>query len=188
MANPLSAEVNPDTPGNYVSCTGLMHSTGLRSTATTDLGRIPSYDRYGNALNPAGQPYHNSHLTGHPTGLTTIYQTGIELDQTKPTIDYDWALAGWNAVDSAGKSILTDANYANRTGDSINKMVINIYVIAYLGNNGADDGLLRRVANDKTAAGYDATLPQGLYVPATDKNALAAAFGKVASALLRLAK
>ena len=179
-------EANPDTAANYVGCTGLQNSTNL-SKSTTDLGRIPSYDMYGNALNPAGQPYHNSHLTGHPSGVTTIY-TGTEMDQTKSTIDYHWALAGWNAVDSAGQSIHTDANYANRTGDSVDKMNITVYVIAYLGNNGADDGLLRRVANDPSAAGYDKTLPTGMYVPATDKDALAAAFNKVATALLRLAK
>jgi hypothetical protein len=149
MGTPLAAETTPDTTANYGNCyshtnnpkvkndpptvvNGMEHSVNLQDSTHTDLGRIPSYDRYGNALNPPGQPYHNSHLTGHPSGLTTIYQNGIELDQAQPTIDYHWALAGWNAVDSTAKTILTDANHANRTGDSPNNMVINIYVIAYL--------------------------------------------------------
>ena len=67
-------------------------------------------------------------------------------------------------------------------------MKITVYVIGYLGNNGVDDGLLRRIANDPSAVGYDVNLPQGMYVPATDTDALAKAFNKVATALLRLAQ
>jgi hypothetical protein len=202
MATPAGAEAAPDTQANYAGCyththksspsndpptvaNGMMFSTNL-GTTYTDLGKIPNKDYYGNAMNTTA--YQNSNLTSNPNHATSIYKSGIELNQTKTTNDYHWGLAIWNAVDSAAKSILTDANYANRTNDDINKMKINIYVIGYTGNNGLDDGLLRRVANDKSAVGYDSTLPQGLYVPANDPDALAAAFNKVATALLRLSK
>ena len=190
MGNPKGVEAVPDTNtvGNFANCTGLKNDTTTIRNSSTDLGTIPQYDMYGNALQPAGQPYHYSHLTSNSNNATSIYKQGIELNPANTTNDYHWALACWNATDSAARNILTDANYANRTGDAVDKMKITIYVIGYLGNNGVDDGLLKRIANDPLANGYDKTLPQGMYVAATDRDGLAAAFNKVATALLRLAK
>ena len=66
-------------------------------------------------------------------------------------------------------------------------MNIVIYAIGYTGNGGCDDGLLKRVANDKSAAGYDSTQRTGIYVSASNKQGLADAFNMIASAILRLA-
>ena len=67
-------------------------------------------------------------------------------------------------------------------------MAITIFTIGYLGNGGTDDGLLKRVANDKSAVGYDNTQATGRYIPASDKNALANAFDTLASIILRLSQ
>jgi hypothetical protein len=48
--------------------------------------------------------------------------------------------------------------------------------------------LLKRVANDKSATGYDGTQRTGIYVSAGDKTGLANAFNVIASAILRLAR
>ena len=67
-------------------------------------------------------------------------------------------------------------------------MGIQIYVIGYSGNGGCDDGLLKRVANDINAAGYDSTQPRGKYYSASDGASLDAAYNQLASDLLRLAR
>ncbi len=70
----------------------------------------------------------------------------------------------------------------------MNNMGIQIYVIGYSGNGGCDDGLLKRVANDINAAGYDSTQPRGKYYSAANGAELAAAYEQLASDLLRLAR
>ena len=104
----------PTTP--ETNCTGLgLGSTSAISDSThTDLSRIPSYDMYGNALNPASRPYHNSSIVGG--SMTSIYTSGSELDQTQKVLDYDWGLAIWNSVDSAANNLRNDSNFANRAG------------------------------------------------------------------------
>jgi hypothetical protein len=67
-------------------------------------------------------------------------------------------------------------------------MNTQIYVIGYTGNGGCDDGLLTRVANDKSAVGYDPTQPTGQYYSASNAAELADAYNKLASDLLRLSK
>ena len=67
-------------------------------------------------------------------------------------------------------------------------MQVGIYAIGYIGSTGIDDGLLRRIANDKSSSSYDATKPTGLFVPASNPNALSAAFDTIASVILRLAQ
>jgi hypothetical protein len=94
----------------------------------------------------------------------------------------------WNAVDNAAKSIRTDANLAGRTGDTSGNMNIQIYVIGYTGNGGCDDGLLKRVANDKSAAGYNSAQTTGQYYSASNGAELADAYNKLASDLLRLSR
>ncbi|MGD0773588.1 MAG: pilus assembly protein TadG-related protein [Candidatus Solibacter sp.] len=175
---------NPTTPYNNApskTC-GMMNNSG--NTTYSYFSKIPAQDAYGNLTNTG--KYSNSHITGGGS-LTTIYN-GTALDPTKPNLDYHWGLAMWDAVDSAAKNIRTDANLANRTGDTTGNMFIQIYVIGYTGNGGCDDGLLKRVANDAGAAGYDATQPQGQYYSASNGAELADAYQKLASDLLRLAR
>jgi hypothetical protein len=151
--------------------------------STTDLRQIPPSDAYGNSLITG--LYTNSQIVGDKNA-TSVW-TGPMLQQSQPTSAYNWGLAIWNSVDNAAKRIRQDVNLANRIGDSQN-MGVAIYTIGYTGNGGVDEGLLKRVANDKAAAGYDGTQPTGEYIPASDKNALANAFDTMASIILRLSQ
>ena len=109
------------------------------------------------------------------------------LDHTKKTTASDWALAAWNGVDNTATNIRNDSNLANRSGDTQNMMVA-IYAIGYLGNGGVDQGLLVRVANDKSSTSYSGAQSTGVYVPASNADALANAFTVVGAAILRLSQ
>ena len=172
---------NPSTP--YNGCTSMPNNKSGGSGVYSYFTKIPNQDLYGNALNTTG--YTNSHVIGG--SVSSIY-TGTALNQTKYNINYHWGLAIWNAVDNAAKNIRTDVNLANRIGDTTGNMNVAIYAIGYTGNGGCDDGLLRRVANDKSAAGYNSAQRTGIYVSANDKQGLADAFNLIASAILRLAQ
>ena len=151
-----------------------------------DFTKIPHYDMWGNDLMTTN--YQHSHVVSGP--VSSIYTNGKNLtygSSSQKSDDYYWGLAMWNAADSAATRIRTDVNLANRPGDTQN-MAVAIYTIAYTGNGGTDDGLLRRIANDKSAAGYDAGQPTGLYVQASDSGTLGTAFSTIASAILRLAQ
>ena len=179
-----AADPNPSTPytGAGTKICDMMNNSG--STTYNYFSKIPATDAYGNSLTTTG--YTNSHITGGGS-LTTIYN-GTGIDTSKYNIDYHWGLAMWNAVDNAAKNIRTDANLPNRAGDTSGNMGIEIFVIGYTGNGGCDDGLLKRVANDISAAGYDSTQPRGKYYSASDGASLAAAYDQLASDLLRLAR
>jgi Mg-chelatase subunit ChlD len=171
---------NPSTP--YTGCTGMYNNKPGNFNYET---KIPTTDLWGNALQTGG--YTNSHITG---GSSTSTYTGTagRWDATGAGQEYNWGLAMWNAVDNAAKSIRTDANLAGRTGDTSGNMNIQIYVIGYTGNGGCDDGLLKRVANDKSAAGYNSTQTTGQYYSASNGAELADAYNKLASDLLRLSR
>jgi hypothetical protein len=100
---------------------------------------------------------------------------------------YNWGLAIWNSVDNAADRLRNDRNFANRAGDT-QSMPVTVHVIAYTGNGGVDDGLLKRVANTSDSTSFSTAEPQGLYVPASDSTALANAFNQVASSLLHLSR
>jgi hypothetical protein len=70
----------------------------------------------------------------------------------------------------------------------VDPLKIQLYVIGYSGNGGVDEGLLKRMANDKTANGYDSTQPIGRYYSASNGAELANAYNTLASDLLRLAR
>jgi hypothetical protein len=175
-----AAQPNPTTP--YAGCNGLMN--GSPNNFSNYISAIPSKDRYGNAMTGTG--YTNSHITGGGS-TTSIYDGSTALDQTKVNLDYHWGLAIWNSVDNTATNIRTDSNKANRTGDTQN-MNITIFTIGYLGNGGADDGLLKRVANDPASSSYNTSQPVGRYIPASNTTALANAFLQVASSVLRLSQ
>jgi hypothetical protein len=67
-------------------------------------------------------------------------------------------------------------------------MAIGFEVIGYTGNGGVDVGLLKRVANDPGAIGFDPSKPNGAYYSAANTAELTAAFSSVASDILRLAR
>jgi hypothetical protein len=139
---------------------------------------------YGNALTVPNGYTTGSNITGGAT--SSVYTSGA-FDRTQVSQNYHWGLAMWNSVDNAAKNIRLDTNLPNRTGDTGGNMKIQFEVIGFTGNGGVDDGLLKRVANDKTAVGYDSTQTTGKYYSADNPAQLADAFNKVASDLLRLA-
>jgi Flp pilus assembly protein TadG len=175
---------NPTSPyGPYNNCPNMQGG----STAQSYFSKIPDVDFWGNATTGSG--YKKSHITGNPAA-TTVWTSGDQV-MNKPTNVYQWALAMWNSVDNAAKNIRSDANLATRTlaGDTGGNMGIQIYVIGYSGNQGGcDDGLLKRVANDPKADGFDNTQVPGKYYPASDGASLDDAFNQLASDLLRLAR
>ena len=176
-----AATPNPTTPEK--NCTGLSGSN-IHTAGRTDLSKIPSADMYGNAMNTSG--YTHSSIVDQNGNLSSIYD-GTALDQTQPTQDYHWGLAIWNSVDNAANNLRIDSNLANRAGDT-QSMPVTIHVIAYTANSGVDQGLLQRVANTTDSTSFNVAQPQGLYVPAGNAAALAAAFDQVASSLLHLSQ
>ena len=168
----------PSTP--YTGCTDLPSGT-----FTNSFTKIPNVDTWGNDLTGTTR-YTASHIINNPN--TTKIKSGTGLDQTQVSSAYQWGLAMWNGVDSAAKNIRTDVNLPNRAGDTTGNMGVQIYVIGYSGNGGCDDGLLKRIANDITATGYDSTQPRGRYYSAANGAELAAAYEQLASDLLRLAR
>jgi hypothetical protein len=187
MASGGSDAATPNPAGPYAGCTSVYASSD--SSENVDLPgfltQIPSKDRYGNVLTGTG--YTTSHIVKSNGATSSVYTTGVALDRTRVDRDYHWGLAIWNSVDSAATRIRTDVNRVNRGGDT-QSMQITIFAIGYQGNGGTDDGLLKRVANDKSASSYDGTQATGRYIAAADKNALAAAFDTLASIILRLSQ
>ncbi|HLH20863.1 MAG TPA: VWA domain-containing protein [Bryobacteraceae bacterium] len=175
------AQPNPSTP--YSGCSNLMNG-GPNSYLYGNLSQIPAIDRYGNSL--TGNGYTHCHIVDSNGNVSSVYN-GTALDRTQVTQNYHWGLAIWNSVDNTAAAIRNDVNLANRPGDTQN-MSIQIFAIGYLGNGGADDGLLRRVANDQSSSSFDPTKPIGRYIAASDTVALANAFSSVASSVLRLAQ
>jgi hypothetical protein len=174
--------VAPSPSSPYSGCSSMTNDSGS-GTLFNYFSKIPSTDMYGNLLNTSG--YTNSHITG---GSVSSVYNGTGFSASQGNSGYQWGLAIWNSVDNAAKNIRTDANQANRTGDTTGTMPIQIYVIGYTGNGGCDDGLLKRVANDRSAAGYDSTQTIGQYYSANDGAQLADAYNALASDLLRLSR
>jgi hypothetical protein len=177
-----AAAPSPSTPFNGCP-SGFTNSNGFTNST---LSSIPRYDKWGNDLQTTN--YQHSHVVNGP--ISSVYTNGKNLtypSSSQKSDNYYWSLAMWNAADSAATRVRNDVNLVNRPGDTQN-MAVAIYTIGYTGNGGTDDGLLRRIANDKSAAGYDAGQPTGLYVQASDSGTLGTAFSTIASAILRLAQ
>ena len=153
------------------------------------LTAIPSFDKYGYSFSPNGNGYKVSAFTSTPNHATSIY-TGTAFSTADGTDGYQWGLAEWDEADQVAEAIRTDANYANRAGDT-SQMNITIYTIGYTGTNGTDYGLLQKLANMPGSSAnnystYNDNEPPGLYVQASDTTALANAFSTIATAILRL--
>lgn len=194
-----------DTPYDATPTAGCTTATWSASTtppkpfsSTGDLTQLPTTDLWGNAINNTN--YTNSHfvdssgntMSPNPTYPGTI---GTALDRnianwtSVALSNYHFTLAAWNAADSAGLRIRTDANrnIAGGRADS-QAMAFTIYTIGYLGSGGLDEGLLKRIANDTTSSSYVASQGTGLYIPAANQAQLDAAFQKVAAMILRLSR
>ncbi|MBS1856019.1 MAG: VWA domain-containing protein [Acidobacteria bacterium] len=185
MANPSGDYVAPVPTTPEKSC----NTSGWNPLS--NLSKIPSFDKYGYSLGPNGNGYKISAIVNNPN-LTSIYN-GTAFSTTNPTSAYQWGLASWNDADNVAEAIRSDANYANRPGDTGGPMSITIYTVGYTGNGGTDYGLLQKLANVQGCSVngfscYKNTQPSGIYVQASDKTALANAFSVIATAILRLAR
>ena len=141
--------------------------TATKGTVPPDLKTIPAVDYYGNRAD--GTSY-----------LQSIHykNKGVALDRTKVSSPYHIGLASWNATDDAARRIRSDATISPV-----------IYCIGYSGGSEQPDSvLMKRLANANDPANtvYDPTKPAGLYVMAPTPAQIAAAFGRVASEILRL--
>jgi len=188
MANPVDnagagTDTSPPTTPSPAGC----KSSGWSSLS--NLSKIPSYDKYGYGLGPNGSGYQLSALVNNPNGKTSVYN-GTAFNTSSKTNYYQWGLAAWDEVDQVAQAIRTDANYANRSGDT-SPMPITIYTVGYTGNGGTDYGLLEKIANIQgcsvnSISCYTDTQQAGIYIQASNKTALANAFSVIATAILRL--
>jgi len=185
MQNPTGDYVSPSPNTPETNCS----SGGWNPL--DNLSAIPSFDKYGYSLSPNGNGYKLSSFVGNPDGATSIY-TGTAFSTTSGTSAYQWGLAAWDEVDQVAQAIRSDANYANRTGDT-SPMVITIFTLGYTGDGGTDNGLLTKIANPQgcTVGTYNCyvnTEPAGLYAQASNPTALANALSIILTAILRLAR
>jgi len=183
MANPSGDYVSPSPSTPEKNC----KSTGWNPL--NNLSKIPSFDKYGYSLSPNGSGYQLSAFVNNPNGLTSIYN-GTAFSTSNATSAYQWGLASWDEVDQVAQAIRTDANYANRSGDT-SPMPITIYTVGYTGDGGTDYGLLEKIANIQGCSVngiscYNDNQQSGIYIQASNKTALANAFSVIATAILRL--
>jgi hypothetical protein len=132
-----------------------------------DLKTIPSLDYYGNKTNAASYTQSKHYKTQN-----------VAQDLTKVNSPYQIGLASWSATDDAASRIRSDTD-----------LTPVIYTIGlYGGTETPDDVLMKRVSNvnDPANTAYDSTKPSGLFVMSPTPAQLAAAFGRVASEILRL--
>jgi hypothetical protein len=91
---------------------------------------------------------------------------------------YNFGQAAINATDNIGKTIRTQTGIGP----------ITIFTIGYTGNGGINTELLKRLANTLDSISYSMNEQAGQYIEVDRADQLAAAFGNVASELLRLAQ
>ncbi|HEX5226145.1 MAG TPA: VWA domain-containing protein [Bryobacteraceae bacterium] len=150
--------------------------TGTANTAPlgTDIGNLPSTDAWGNSIN-------STWSGGSSSGTGYTFPETVNLTGSSEWTQTNLQHAGINALDNAAQNARINANSLN--------MPFVIYTIG-LGNasGGVPDELLRRVANDPTAAVYQTAYPAGIYVSSPDTAHLAAAFATIADDIMRISK
>ena len=156
---------------------------GNQASIGTDLKQMPAMDFYGNSTTGSPVPpyttsdYKLSEIWGNSGECNNGKRTD-PLDLTKLGDACQVGLASWNAADMAGKQIRADAT-----------LTPVIYTMGYEGNAGGKDdpALMQRLSNVKGASSvYDATKPEGLYLPILTVNDISPAFQRVISEILRL--
>lgn len=131
-----------------------------------DVAAYPLEDLYGNSM--LGYKNVTTHASGHPyAGKIKVDAANIEN-------------AAVNAVDNAAQRI--------RAKTLNSEMPITIYAIGLGGAGAAEHELLKRIANTKDSPVFDDDAPVGLYLFAPGSAQLGAAFGQIASEILRLSK
>lgn len=140
------------------------------SRVSQDVLYIPSTDLYGNST--------SSDFTGYTDAPSVYFDRSAGTSQLT-TAGRD--NASINATFDAARRIRKDLFDPSKQYKTV------IYTIG-LGLNAAGTKLIKAVANDPTSAYYDSTQPVGEFVAASDANGLNAAFQKIASEVLRLAR
>ena len=142
---------------------------------------LPPMDIYGNSTTGVNQgkyttnDYKQSEIWG---GECNNGNRAAAQDLTKSNDPCQVGLASWNAADMAAKQIIADPTGLKPV----------IYSMGYQGNGGIDQVLLERLSNINVAENtvYDATKPQGLFLPIATVNDIAPAFQRVLAEILRL--
>jgi len=141
----------------------LMSSDSTR--VRRDIAYIPSTDV--NGLSTSGYQTVNKFTTsGHP------YQNRIRPDRP----------------DTLSKVAINLADNAATTIRSNTTLNVITFTLGLDGNGGVDDVLLKRMANDPASNNFDNTKTEGVYVYAANSADLNAAFARIASEILRLAR
>lgn len=131
--------------------------------ALTRSGAANEVDIFGNAL------------TGYKTPINRT-SGRIRIDDAETITN-----AGINALDSAARRARDDANTRG--------LDLTTFAIGLSNTIGsAEDTLMNRVANTAASTAYQNDRPTGLYVRADNVSELQAAFGKLASDIMRFAK
>jgi len=179
------------TGGNLSSSTG--NTTGLAAAAATSFATtdplIPSAQRT-NCQMGTSQNRVRRDVAYIPStdvnGLSTSGYSSVNrftaaghpyLNQIRPDRPDTLSKVATNLADNAAASIRTNTN-----------LNVVTYTLGLGSNGGVDDVLLKRMANDPLANNYDNTKTDGLYVFAANSADLNAAFARIASEILRLAK
>jgi len=144
---------------------GCSFGSGINRSVANDVSYLPSTDVFGNSLN-------TSLLGGSPFPYY-VSTSGGKIQVTSSNVTN----AGINALDNAAQNARVDA------------LANNIPFLCYtIGLGSVNDELLRRIANDPTAAAYQVAYSAGIYVNSPDAAHLNSAFATIASDLLRLSK
>lgn len=187
---------NEEKQSNGTSTTANSLSV-LKGNLYKDLSGIPAYDYYGNSTTGSnaspftyidyqqsniwtgtdkcnnGKRVGSGGVVGGPLILTGAYNGfAIAGDACQ------FGLASWNAADQAAATIRADASGLSPV----------IYAMGFEGNGGDDPVFMQRLANLKgLSTVYNATEPQGMYLPIAAPPDIAPAFQTVLAEILRLA-
>lgn len=133
-----------------------------------DIAFIPDTDYYGNGTRCC-----------YYSGLAT-FSSGPYAGSLRPDKPTTLRQASANAVDNAAIRIRSD--------DLLDPVIYTIGLGDPTDPTSLDEVLLRRLANDPTSPIYDNTKQEGIYVYAQDNTQLSAAFYRIASEVLRIAR
>jgi len=140
---------------------GCGFASSVNNRYRRDIAYVPDTDLYGNNLKCCYQT---------PNNFTSGGYSGY----IRPDRPIDIQKAAGNACDNLAATVRADTTLAP--------------VIYTIGLGTVDEVLLKRMSNDPASPIYDSTKQVGMYAYAPDATQLSAAFAKIASEILRLAR
>ncbi len=155
------------TDTNLIASSAGCAFAGRTSNVSSDIGRLPSTDYWGNNM---------------ASGYLPVTLTGGNFDPSNGDNLHNGII---NAAENAGSRIRNAANpgngYAPLPG-------VVIFSIGLGGSGAASDDFLLRVSNDRLSPVWSSSTATGLYIRADNATELSSAFNRVASEMLRLAQ